>query len=378
MPPLADLIGEPATPETFRRAQYEVNRIALEMEQMGSRPPALNRGVQGVNALTNNPIPVGITGTAGATTTDDFCLINGTIPGNMAVSFATTMGTAASTLSTMTITVPAMGIDATPLLQAMMVAVNNVCSITSNVTMTNTGALNVQINQVWNQWNASYAINNACTAVTGGTYAMMDNEWGGRTNYAQLLADRVAWGVWNDRYEVITEAKAEAQFVQRYSRRRLSEAELVAELKREKEERRLAEERAAKLKNAEANAEKLLRTCLSHEQLEDLDKKRCFYVVVDGRVPGKKEKYRIDRDNHQVKQLDEKGSIIRSFCIYTPGVPQPDTVLAQKLFLEASEETREQFWETANISDMVAEKAVPFSIPRRERRRYAVEHGLLH
>jgi hypothetical protein len=102
--------------------------------------------------------------------------------------------------------------------------------------------------------------------------------------------------------------------------------------------------------------------------------------VIENEVHGlANERYRIDRGSHgNVKQIDEKGSIIRSFCIQPEGVPAGDVLLTQKLWLEASDETRNKFWETANITEMMKEKAVPHHIPRHERRRYAEANGLLH
>jgi hypothetical protein len=184
--------------------------------------------------------------------------------------------------------------------------------------------------------------------------------------------------VWNDRYERIHEAGARAAEIQRYSRRKLSEAELLAALEQEKKAREEAEKRAAAALAAEKRAEDLLRLCLSPQQIEDLEKKKCFYVEIEGKA-GKKERYRIDRGSHgNVKQIDERGSIIRSFCIQPSGVPAGDILLTQKLWLEASEETREEFWATANITTLMREKDIPHTVPRKERRRYAEAHGLLH
>lgn len=152
----------------------------------------------------------------------------------------------------------------------------------------------------------------------------------------------------------------------------------MVELEREKKLREEAEARVLKAKMAEARAERLLRSCLSEQQVEDLDKKGSFYIEIQA-ANGKKERYRIDRGSHgNVKQVDEKGSIVRSFCIQPSGVPVPDVMLSQKLYLEASDETRAKFWETANITDMMREKAIPAHIPRPQRHQYARQHGLLH
>jgi len=154
--------------------------------------------------------------------------------------------------------------------------------------------------------------------------------------------------------------------------------ELRAELEREKRYREEAEKKVLEAKLAQERAERLLRMCLSEEQIDDLDKKKCFYIKVKNRY-GTEEKYRIDRGSHgNVKQVDEKGSIIRSFCVQPNGVPAADSMLAQKLYLEADEETRTKLWETANITHVMKEKEIPVHIPRAQRREYAAANGLLH
>lgn len=356
MPPLGDLVGQPLTPETRSRAQYEVNRMALEMERAGVPSPTLT-------ATVYSTIPQTITTTTGIVANT----INFTT-GTALTGYSIDIGTTGTTIN-----VP----QNEPLNQIQLQALAQMIQMTVTATnaTTYTTTVNVVNNrELWNVWTNQYHLQQG----TCGVCATDSHGWL-RTDvdYRAQVANRAAWNVWNDRYALISEAATDAQRIMRYSRRRLTEAELVAELQREKQLREQAEARAAKLKAADATAEKLLRTCLSPQQIEDLDKKNCFYVIVEGK-DRKKEKYRIDRHRHVVAQLDAKGSIIREFCIYVPGVPQADTMLAQKLFLEASDETRSQFWETANITTLQREKEIPQHIPRRERRRYAEAHGLLH
>lgn len=254
---------------------------------------------------------------------------------------------------------------------------------TNVVTHTITGTpMNID---TWQEWNQIYTLTSGTSAATCTNYQIKYGDWPFTAATYTATAgsiNHVAWNIWNDRYERIHEAGTRAQEIQRYSRRKLSEAELLAALEQEKKAREEAEKRAAQARAAEKRAEDLLRLCLSPQQIEDLETKKCFYVEIDGpnyAKTGKKERYRIDRGSHgNVKQLDEKGSIIRSFCIQPSGVPVGDVLLTQKLWLEASEETREEFWATANITTLVAEKNIPATVPRRERRRYAEVHGLLH
>ena len=222
----------------------------------------------------------------------------------------------------------------------------------------------------------------------------------GGTNAVATIV--TTWGAWNQNYTLTGSVGTTADFTvinptwtnwladqqqpraqqgrpepRNYAARPTQE-QLAEALVREQQYRADAEARAKKAMEAEARAEKLLRTCLSEEQIEQLKTRNFFYVEIQN-ARGKKERYRIDRGSHgNVKQVDEKGSVIRSFCIQPLGVPVPDVMLHQKLWLEASDETREKFWEVANITPLMAEKNVPEHIPRPERYRYAREHGLLH
>lgn len=215
---------------------------------------------------------------------------------------------------------------------------------------------------VWTNWSQNYLTTGICTA----------------SGCASNVRNALTWSTWNDNYTFLTNAVQDAKRIQRYSRRELTEAELRVGIEREQRMRKGAEERLLKAQQATKRAERLLRLCLSPQQIEDLDKKNCFYVELLGRG-GKKERYRIDRGTSgNVKQLDESGSIIRSFCVHPQGVPEADTMLTQALFLQADEDTRAKFWETANITELKHEKMIPAHVPRHERRRYAEANGLLH
>lgn len=234
---------------------------------------------------------------------------------------------------------------------------------------------------IWRVWNAAHTTATATTTITQGQINWPFNQIiPAGTTAANISITGYAWNAWNEQHEQLRDLRAvtDLQTLQRFTQRKLSEAELKAALEQEKRWREEAEARARKAEEAKQRAEELLRACLSAEQREDLDKKKCFYILVEGK-DGKKERYRIDRGSHgNVKQIDERGSIIRSFCIQPGGVPEGDVLLTQKLWLEASEETREEFWATANITTLMKEKEVPAAIPRRERRKFAQMNGLLH
>lgn len=248
---------------------------------------------------------------------------------------------------------------------------------TVGTNMANTVGTNMD---TWPIWNIEYNTAATCGSITYGTTngSWPFNTYSTTTNTNTNTVNHFAWNAWMVRYERIKEAGDHANQIQRYSRRKLSETELLAALEQEKKMREEAERRVLAAKLAEKRADDLLRLCLSPQQIEDFEKKNCFYIEVAGRG-GKKERYRIDKGSHgNVKQVDEKGSIIRQFCIQPSGVPNGDVLLTQKLWLEASEETREKFWETANITTLMQEKTIPSTVPRHERRKYAEVHGLLH
>jgi hypothetical protein len=116
--------------------------------------------------------------------------------------------------------------------------------------------------------------------------------------------------------------------------RQKTDAEVQAELLAQKRyEEELSAKRLAK-RQADRRAEQLLRGCLSPEQQRDLEEKGCFYVETPG---GRR--YRIDRGTHgNVKRLDERGSILAGYCAQPAGIPVADSMLAQKLALEADED----------------------------------------
>jgi hypothetical protein len=113
--------------------------------------------------------------------------------------------------------------------------------------------------------------------------------------------------------------------------RQLTAEETEAERVRRVEVRRV--ERAASEK-----AKVLLFAHLSDDQAQSYEKNLCFEVIGQG---GRR-RYRIRKGPHRnVEEIDEKGKRIRGLCAYVNhpgGVPDDDTVLAQKLWIEHDEE----------------------------------------
>jgi hypothetical protein len=99
---------------------------------------------------------------------------------------------------------------------------------------------------------------------------------------------------------------------------------------------------------ARERAEELLRECLAPDQAEELSRAGHFHV--DTISPnGERRRYRIERGRaRNVKQVDAGGRVVKTLCAHPIAqLPDADTMLAQKLMLEASEE---EFLRIANHS----------------------------
>jgi hypothetical protein len=175
--------------------------------------------------------------------------------------------------------------------------------------------------------SVSFALNDtSCTCSTIGS-DLVWTRWNleastTATNTATIVATYV-WNNWNTQWNIRSAATVEED------RRRLREWET-----RQEEMRRDAAKRAERALEAEKRAEELLRSTLSVQQREDLEKNKYFFLeTLD--ATGRKRRYRIDRGTHgNVKEVNEQGSVLREFCVQPEGVPVPDSMLAQKLYLE--------------------------------------------
>lgn len=149
------------------------------------------------------------------------------------------------------------------------------------------------------------------------------NVWMERCRHEAIRAAEQTWGNWTDPQRAALRAFAEEE-------RHIYEE--AARTFGRVNERLKAEADAANRK-----AEDLLRANLTPEQLEDLEKKKCFYLSTIS-PDGSRRRYRIDRGTHgNVKLLDEKGSILGSYCAQPDSVPVADSMLAQKLWIEGAE-----------------------------------------
>lgn len=147
-----------------------------------------------------------------------------------------------------------------------------------------------------------------------------------------ILTDHAAWRArdpWFQRQRAEAHRAARQAIRPRSAesiRQELLEQREVAAMRAAQDQARLARE------HANVRAEALLRRNLSAEQVDDLLSKGCFYVSVGGR------RYRIDRGTHgNIREVDAAGRSIARFCAQPSGVPVADSMLAQKLALEADE-----------------------------------------
>jgi hypothetical protein len=184
----------------------------------------------------------------------------------------------------------------------------------------------------WIEWNRSIYTTTA-TTLYADPWPHWANSTGGGilyTNNSTATTATMAWSYWVEEHQRL-EGLAR---VMRPRPRQKTDAEVQAELLAQK---RWEEEQAAKRMahhRANRRAEALLRGCLTPEQQHDLETKGCFYVETPG---GRR--YRIDRGTHgNVKRLDERGSILAGYCAQPNGIPVADSMLAQKLALEADED----------------------------------------
>lgn len=118
----------------------------------------------------------------------------------------------------------------------------------------------------------------------------------------------------------------------------------MREQRRVEAERRNAEEERREKAAAEADvrAEELLRSLLTPEQIDNLEKQSAIIVKSE---MGKQ--YRIKRGwSGNVEELDDSGKPIASYCAH-PGevVPRADNMVAQLLMLKTQEA---EFLRTAN------------------------------
>ena len=181
----------------------------------------------------------------------------------------------------------------------------------------------------WAGWNNYYTVTNGTSssstdATTGAWWA-----WNG------------TWSTWTAWTEPIT---LQSQTFQ-YQPRELTAEERAAETERLRAAAEAARVRQEEARLAVEKAEALLRAHLDDEQQATLDREQAFLVSVkSGR------KYKVKRGQRgNVREMDDQGQEVRSFCIHPDDVPDQDAMLAQKLLLEHDEPA---FRRIANVTEL--------------------------
>ena len=204
-------------------------------------------------------------------------------------------------------------------------------AITTGTSMTNT--INAQ---VWGAWNAQVqqVITSAATQHIGQPINATTS--GSIVN----TVNAALWSAWN--LSFTTDANL-----------RQATAEQVREANRRAEEQRQRyqqDQARVQLERslAEKRAEKLLQETLSPQQREELAAKG-FFTLRTIAKSGEERIYRIRRGrSRNVEQVDASGRRLKTLCAHPQAmVPDADTMLAQKLMLEAEEE---EFLRIANHS----------------------------
>lgn len=186
---------------------------------------------------------------------------------------------------------------------------------------------------VWAGWNNASVTSYTTSASAWDSW---NQQFAGRlATSATLAASEAYWVHWNrglqqQGFLQDTPEQAQARMRQAEERR---EAAVRAE-----------GERAA----ARERAEVLLHENLSPVQLAELRAAGHFHLETVA-PSGERRRYRIERGrSRNVKQVTAEGRVIKTLCAHpAEEVPDADTMLAQKLFLECSEE---EFLRVANHS----------------------------
>jgi hypothetical protein len=200
-------------------------------------------------------------------------------------------------------------------------------------------------NIVWNQWNVTYAASTTITTydtwsawnseiITASTSSSIIQPTATATGTSITIGtSSIVWGEWNDQYIVAGEM-SQAALRELEAQRAVHETRYRAE--------------AVERDRAKARAERLLREALTPKQAEELQSKGHFHLEVFSKTGGSRI-YRINRGrSRNVQQVDASGKVVKHLCAHpTMAVPDADTMLAQKLWLEHAEE---EFLRVANHS----------------------------
>lgn len=165
------------------------------------------------------------------------------------------------------------------------------------------------------------------TYSTDNTWVIWNGDWTSSST-TSFTTTSAAWSGW-------TTVNSYNEVARRGQYTPINETEETKRLRleRQAEVRRQQEERERKQKEANERADSLLKSFLTPEQVEQLDKLKCVIVTTPGGNT-----YKIERAT--VKELNPEGKVKASFCIhpdYSLGLPSGDSMLAKLLMLETDE-----------------------------------------
>ena len=174
---------------------------------------------------------------------------------------------------------------------------------------------------IWSAWSSNQTWTNSASTVL----------YTRATNVTASTLDKVIWVSWSN--------AAPSAITEDYIR-----AVATQEAQTRESAVRMAGERA----KARQKAETLLQECLSPKQREELALHQYFHIETIG-SNGERRRYRIERGRvRNVKQVTPEGLVIKTLCMHpVDHIPDADTMLAQKLYLEGSEQ---EFLSIANHS----------------------------
>lgn len=187
--------------------------------------------------------------------------------------------------------------------------------------------------------SASYTWTQWVTTSSATTSSSNDGIWSywttTGTDYAGTSTTSSTWTTWvsNARPEPIV-------YSQPYRPRELTPEQKEAQRQAAEQARLESERRQREQEEAKKRAEDLLVGCLTLAQRRQLKKRGSFVVKAQSG-----QHYRVRR-GHTVEELDKAGKPAATHCIHTRDyVPDFDTMLVQKLMLEANED---EFLRVAN------------------------------
>lgn len=185
---------------------------------------------------------------------------------------------------------------------------------------------------VWESWNSGTDCTvTSCATSNGvwGSWIQTSVTTAATSNASIYIQQQLAtWRVWNQQSGAMQQ--------------QLGQAGEMLRLHQEREA-----QRAKERDEAAARAKKLLEENLDVEQLKEFSAKGVFHLITH-RPDGEKRRYRIERGiSRNVRLLDERGNVLRTYCAHPDGVPTEDVMLAQKLLLETDEDA---FLKVANAS----------------------------